>query len=66
MSEENVPPSVDAVERLRQAAAEAVINANVNPSQFTPAQHEEITCLQTLAARAATEANLSMPSLSKK
>ncbi len=52
------PVDVGDVEALQHRAAEAVINANVDPSSLTPEEHEDVTALQALASHAATEANL--------
>jgi hypothetical protein len=55
-----VESPVDEVEALQHRAAEAVINANVDPSLLTAEEHEDVAALQALANHAATEANLTL------
>jgi len=60
---ESQQSDTDEVVLLQQRAAEAVINANVDPSRLTPEQHHDVEVLQALAAAATTEANLRTSSL---
>jgi hypothetical protein len=53
-----VESPVDNFEALQHRAAEAVMNANADPSLLTPKEHEDVAALQALAGQAAIEANL--------
>ncbi|MBA3757505.1 hypothetical protein H0X09_01415 [Candidatus Saccharibacteria bacterium] len=51
-------PTGDKLHELRSRAAEAVINANIDPSKLTPEEHQDVALLQNLANMATAEANL--------
>lgn len=55
----------DAIIRLQKLAAQATINANVDPSQPTISltlEHEDVDVLQAVSAQAVSAANFSIAS----